>query len=70
MTYMSVERPTIQDAFCAAHKAAASAATAADRRKFRDIARLIWQACGEQTPDPILALTLTPDEATAKRGQA
>ncbi len=48
MTYMSVERPTIQKAFALAHKAACDEKlTPANRKRFKEIALAIWQACGE-----------------------
>lgn len=52
MIYMSVERPTIQQAFATAHKLAEEWPTSAGRMAFLKIARLIWKACGEQNAMP------------------
>lgn len=49
MTYMSVERPTIQKAFALAHKLSRNPDIGdKERAYFRAIAHLIWKSCGEQ----------------------
>lgn len=51
MTFMSVERPTIQKAFALAHRLACNADIPDRERKyFRAIAHLIWKSCGESGP--------------------
>lgn len=53
MTYMSVERETIQKAFTKAHRLSQSDNVTADvRRQAKEIASLIWKSCGEAKPLP------------------
>jgi len=46
-TYRSVRVSELTKAFAAAHRYAINASTTKDRAKFRQVARLIWEACGE-----------------------
>jgi len=59
-TFRSVKTHTIAEAFAKAHTYASRAFYKEDRKLFLEIARLIWNACGEQSPMPS---TLPPNLA-------
>ena len=51
-SFESVRLSTIATAFAMAHRYAAEGATNQERARFRAVAKLIWDACGEQQPMP------------------
>lgn len=54
MSYTSVSRRELQQAFAIAHRASVQSSTpAAERAKVRAIARLIWNAHGEAGTPPV-----------------
>jgi hypothetical protein len=51
-TYKSVKVSVIARAFACAHHYSQNAGSNDDRARFRHIARLIWDACGEESSMP------------------
>jgi hypothetical protein len=52
-TFKSVKVSVIAKAFACAHHYAGTAASLEDRARFRHVAKLIWDACGEQSMMPL-----------------
>jgi hypothetical protein len=51
-TFKSVKVSKIAKAFACAHSYAQTAHSGGDRARFRHVAKLIWDACGEEKPMP------------------
>lgn len=72
-TFKSVKFSTIATAFALAHRYADKAETRAETLRFREVARLIWDACGESGPMPgvlpanLQALTVPANEVDRSR---
>lgn len=52
MEFKSVRRLELTKAFALAHRMGERADTPHDRERFRQIARLIWDSCGEEKSIP------------------